>query len=166
MGIYRNVLEMVGNTPLLAVHNIDTGPCELFLKLELMNPGGSIKDRIGISMIEEAERRGDLKPGATLVNVSRGELVDEDAVAAALDVGHLGALAMDVGRAADQRPSAELASRPGVVATPHLGGLTPENADAQAMSSVEQVGAILARSMPPRAVNPDHATRLRDWWER
>lgn len=105
-----------------------------------------------------------MKPGATLVNVSRGELLDETAVAAALDSGQLGALAMDVGRAADQRPSAALASRPGVVATPHLGGLTAENADAQAASSVEQVQAMIDGSMPPRSVNAECATRLRQYW--
>jgi D-3-phosphoglycerate dehydrogenase len=105
-----------------------------------------------------------MRRGALLVNVSRGELLDEEAVAAALDSGHLGGLAMDVGRAPDQRPSSALATRPGVVATPHLGGLTPENADAQAMSSVEQVRAILAGTMPPRAVNESHAHRVRAWW--
>ena len=104
------------------------------------------------------------RPGAMLVNVSRGELLDERAVGAALDSGHLGGLAMDVGRAPDQRPTSELAARPGVVSTPHLGGLTPENADAQAMSSVEQVRSILAGELPPRSVNPDHAERLRVWW--
>jgi D-3-phosphoglycerate dehydrogenase len=107
-----------------------------------------------------------VRPGTMLVNVSRGELMDEAAVAAALDSGRLGGLAMDVGRAPDQRPSVDLARRPGVVATPHLGGLTPENADAQAMSSVEQVRAIVAGVMPPRAVNPEHADRLRAWWRR
>ena len=107
-----------------------------------------------------------MKAGALLVNVSRGELVDDDAVTAALDSGRLGGLAVDVGRAPDQRPRPELVRRPGVVATPHLGGLTPENADAQAASSVEQVRAILDRRMPPRSVNPDHATRLRRYWTR
>ena len=112
----------------------------------------------------DAEALARMRPGAVLVNVSRGELLDEDAVAAALESGHLGGLAMDVGRAADQRPSMALARRPGVVATPHLGGLTPENADAQARSSVEQVAAMLDGRLPPRSVNPDHADRLRARW--
>ena len=54
MHVYSNILDMVGYTPMLEVTHLDTGPCKLFLKLELMNPGGSIKDRIGVSMIEEA----------------------------------------------------------------------------------------------------------------
>lgn len=112
----------------------------------------------------DAEAIATMRPGAMLVNVSRGELIDDEAVAAALDSGRLGGLAIDVGRAPDQRPSPELARRPGVVATPHLGGLTPENADAQAISSVDQVGAIAAGEMPPRAVNPTAASRLHKWW--
>ena len=72
MAIFSNVLDMVGNTPLLEVTQFDTGPCRLFLKLELMNPGGSIKDRIGIAMIEEAEKRGDIKPGDTIVEATAG----------------------------------------------------------------------------------------------
>lgn len=57
---------------MLELSAMDTGPCRLFLKLELMNPGGSIKDRIGISMIDEAEKRGDIKPGDTLVEATAG----------------------------------------------------------------------------------------------
>lgn len=72
MQVFSNVLDMVGRTPMLEVTHLDTGPCRLFLKLELANPGGSIKDRIGISMIEEAEKRGDLKPGDTIVEATAG----------------------------------------------------------------------------------------------
>jgi D-3-phosphoglycerate dehydrogenase len=112
----------------------------------------------------DAEALRMMRPGAMLVNISRGELLDEDAVADALDSGHLGGLAMDVGRGADQRPSPGLAQRHGVVSTPHLGGLTPNNADAQAFSSVEQIEAILHGVMPPRTVNAESAHRLRSWW--
>lgn len=66
------VLDLIGNTPLVPVNRLDTGPCELFLKLESQNPGGSIKDRIGLSMIETAERDGLLKPGGTVVEATAG----------------------------------------------------------------------------------------------
>jgi len=69
---YGNVLEMIGRTPLLAVRRLDTGPCELFLKLESQNPGGSIKDRVGLYLIEAAERAGSIRPGGTLVEATAG----------------------------------------------------------------------------------------------
>jgi cystathionine beta-synthase len=72
MKVYGNVLEMIGRTPMLEMRRLDAGPCRLFLKLEMQNPAGSIKDRIGLSMIEEAERRGDLKPGGTIVEATAG----------------------------------------------------------------------------------------------
>ncbi|MCG8371105.1 MAG: pyridoxal-phosphate dependent enzyme [Proteobacteria bacterium] len=72
MHVYSNILEMVGQTPMLEIRHIDTGPCRLFMKLELMNPGGSIKDRIGVSMIEEAEKRGDIEAGDTIVEATAG----------------------------------------------------------------------------------------------
>ena len=72
MNVYGSVLEMIGSTPMLKLKSFDTGLCEVFLKLELLNPGGSIKDRIAVSMIEEAERRGDLAPGNTIVEATAG----------------------------------------------------------------------------------------------
>ena len=66
------VLALIGNTPMVEATRLDAGPCRLFLKLELQNPGGSIKDRIGLSMIEEAERDGSLKPGGTIVEATAG----------------------------------------------------------------------------------------------
>jgi len=67
-----DVLSLIGNTPLVEVTRFDTGLCKLFLKLESQNPGGSIKDRIGLSMIEAAERDGKLKPGGTIVEATAG----------------------------------------------------------------------------------------------
>jgi len=68
----NSVLQAIGNTPLVKVNHIDTGPCELFLKLENQNPGGSIKDRIALSMINEAEKNGELKPGQEIVEATAG----------------------------------------------------------------------------------------------
>jgi cystathionine beta-synthase len=89
MNIYRNVLEMVGNTPLLELQKLDAGPCRLFAKLELLNPGGSIKDRIGVAMIEAAEKRGELKPGDTIVEATAGNTGIGLALAAAQKGYHL-----------------------------------------------------------------------------
>ena len=72
MQVYGNVLEMIGRTPMLELKKLDTGPCRLFLKLELQNPAGSIKDRIGLSMIEEAAKRGALAPGGTIIEATAG----------------------------------------------------------------------------------------------
>src|SRR6185437_15516529 len=69
---YANVLEMIGHTPLITVSHIDTGPCRLFLKLENQNPGGSIKDRVGLYLIQAAERDGRLEPGGTLIEATAG----------------------------------------------------------------------------------------------
>ncbi len=70
--VFGNVLESIGNTPLIEVKRLDAGPCRLFLKLENQNPAGSIKDRIGRSMIEAAQRDGSIKPGGTLVEATAG----------------------------------------------------------------------------------------------
>jgi cystathionine beta-synthase len=69
---YRSVIETIGNTPMVEVRRIDTGPCRLFLKLENQNPGGSIKDRVALTMIAAAERDGAIKPGGTLIEATAG----------------------------------------------------------------------------------------------
>ncbi|MDB5745875.1 MAG: cystathionine beta-synthase [Massilia sp.] len=66
------IFSLIGNTPLVQVTRMDTGPCQLFLKLESQNPGGSIKDRIGRAMIEAAELDGSLKPGGVVVEATAG----------------------------------------------------------------------------------------------
>ena len=72
MEIYENILGLIGNTPVVRINHFDTGPCSLFMKMESQNPGASIKDRIGLKMIEDAEESGQLKPGATLVEGTAG----------------------------------------------------------------------------------------------
>ncbi|PHK95321.1 hydroxyacid dehydrogenase [Pseudoroseomonas rhizosphaerae] len=101
-----------------------------------------------------------MRRGAFFVNLARGELVDEAALAAALDSGHLGGAALDVGRAPDQMPSPALAHRPDVVATPHIGGLTRMATEHQAMDTVRQVAALAAGTLPEGAVNAEAAHRL------
>ncbi len=70
--VHRNVLDMIGDTPMVELTRLERGPCRLFLKLESQNPGGSIKDRIGHAMIEAAEREGRLKPGGVLIEATAG----------------------------------------------------------------------------------------------
>jgi D-3-phosphoglycerate dehydrogenase len=101
-----------------------------------------------------------MKPGAFFINAARGSLVDEAALLEALDSGHLGGCALDVGRAPDQMPSPALARHPRVVATPHIGGLTPAAAEHQALETVAQLTELLRGDMPVGAVNPGQARRL------
>jgi D-3-phosphoglycerate dehydrogenase / 2-oxoglutarate reductase len=102
-----------------------------------------------------------MRPGSFFVNAARGNLVDDAALAQALDSGHLAGAALDVGRAPDQMPAPALARHPRVVATPHIGGLTPPAIEHQALETVAQVAALLAGHLPPGAVNAEFATRWR-----
>ena len=72
MTVHTSLLSMIGNTPMLKLTAFDTGLCELFVKLESQNPGGSIKDRVGLAIIEEAEKSGELKPGGTIIEATAG----------------------------------------------------------------------------------------------
>src|SRR5688572_33341391 len=70
--IMKQILDLIGNTPLVEVRRMDVGRCRLFLKLENQNPGGSIKDRVALAMIEAAERDGKISPGGLLVEATAG----------------------------------------------------------------------------------------------
>ena len=107
-----------------------------------------------------AERFAEMRRGAFFINPSRGNLVDETALAEALDSGRLAGAAMDVGRAPDQMPSRELARHPNVIATPHTGGLTPPAIEHQSLETVRQTAAILKGEAPEGALNAEQAQRL------
>ena len=100
-----------------------------------------------------------MKPDAFFINMSRGNLVDEAALAKVLTEGRIAGAAMDVGRAPDQMPSPELARLPNVIATPHIGGLTPPASESQAFDTVRQVEALVAGKEPPGMANPKDWTR-------
>ena len=70
--VFHGILEMIGNTPMLELTRMDTGLCRLFVKMESMNPGNSIKDRIAVTMIDAAEKKGLLKPGGHIVEATAG----------------------------------------------------------------------------------------------
>jgi D-3-phosphoglycerate dehydrogenase / 2-oxoglutarate reductase len=100
-----------------------------------------------------------MKDAAYLINVSRGNLVDEAALEAALDSGRLAGCAMDVGRAPDQMPTPRLAAREDVIATPHTAGLTPQAIEHQSMETAAQAAEIVQGRAPKGAVNAQHWTR-------
>ncbi|MDT8320892.1 MAG: cysteine synthase family protein, partial [Xanthomonadales bacterium] len=72
MPVFDNVIDLIGETPIVRINHLDCGPCELLIKLESQNPGGSIKDRIGLKMIEDAEAQGLVGPGSVLVEGTAG----------------------------------------------------------------------------------------------
>ena len=100
-----------------------------------------------------------MQPHAFFINLSRGNLVDEKALAAALRDNRIAGAALDVGRAPDQMPGPELARLPNVIATPHIGGLTPPAIESQSVETVRQVKEIIDGKVPNGAVNAISWTR-------
>jgi D-3-phosphoglycerate dehydrogenase / 2-oxoglutarate reductase len=103
---------------------------------------------------------GRMRSDAFLINLSRGNLIDESALLQALEEKRIAGAAMDVGRAADQMPTPRLAQRLDVVATPHIGGLTEAAVAGQALETVAQVAKLARGEVPPGAINAEAASRL------
>ena len=140
-------------------HRSDLAPGLQLLSLAELLAGSDFVVCLAVSSPETRHMMDDaafaaMRPGAAFINLSRGELVDEAALARALDRGHLSGAALDVGSAPDQKPPPALARRADVIATPHIGGLTPEAIHHQAMDTVHQVAALAVGELPAGAVNP------------
>ena len=82
--VFDNVLELIGHTPLVRINRLNRGGAEVLVKVESRNPGASVKDRIGVAMIEDAEQRGVLKPGALIIEPTSGNTGIGLAIAAAV----------------------------------------------------------------------------------
>ena len=85
MQIKDSLLDLIGGTPMLKLNSLDTGLCNLYVKMESNNPGGSIKDRVGLSIIQEAETSGALQPGGTIIEATAGNTGIGFALVAALE---------------------------------------------------------------------------------
>jgi len=107
----------------------------------------------------DAEAFALMRRDAVFINVSRGNLVDEAALAKAITEKRIAGAAIDVGRAPDQMPTPAIAALPDVIATPHIGGLTPPAIEAQALHTVEQVRALASSAVPEGAANTEAWTR-------
>ena len=140
-----SLLDLIGKTPMVEVTRIDTGPCRLFLKLESQNPGGSIKDRIALSMIEAAEREGFLKPGGTIVEATAG---NTGVGLARVEVGEhrIGGLPAEAGHARELVQAGP--AHPGHAAEVLQQGGAPRAAHARDLVELAPQGPLV----PPRSV--------------
>ena len=156
--------DALGMTVLVADPHATTAPPFQQVGLEALLAGSDFVVCLAVATdatenLMNAAAFARMRPDAYFINVSRGGLVDEAALEAALRRGAIAGAALDVGRAADEMPSPALAALPNVVATPHVGGLTPPAIAAQAMETVAQAEAILRGEPPPGAINPAGWTR-------
>src|SRR6186713_2580003 len=152
----ESVLDLVGNTPLVRISRIirDLGPSDrqplLLAKLEMLNPGGSVKDRIGLPMIEAAERAGLLKPGGTIIEPTSGNTGHGLAIAAALK-GYRCIFVMADKQSAEKQALLRAYGAEVV--------LCPTNVDPESPESYYSVAARLARDIPG-AFKPDQYWNL------
>lgn len=153
--IFDNILETVGSTPLVRIHSLNQTAAEVLVKVESRNPGGSAKDRVGIAMIEDAEQRGVLKPGALIVEPTSGNTGIGLAVAAAVKGYHLILTMPDTMSLERRKLLAAFGAE--IVLTPGSEGMTGSIAKAQQILA-ENPGSF----MPGQFENPANAQVHRD----
>lgn len=153
--IFDNILETVGSTPLVRIHTLNQTAAEVLVKVESRNPGGSAKDRVGIAMIEDAEQRGVLKPGALIVEPTSGNTGIGLAVAAAVKGYHLILTMPDTMSLERRKLLAAFGAE--IVLTPGSEGMTGSIAKAQQILA-ENPGSF----MPGQFENPANAQVHRD----
>ncbi|MBQ7268926.1 MAG: cysteine synthase A [Bacteroidales bacterium] len=153
--IYQKLTDLIGNTPLLEVSGLEGQKARIALKLELFNPGGSVKDRIALAMIEDAERRGILKPGATLVEPTSGNTGIGLAWVARAK-GYKAVLTMPETMSVERRNLLK-AFGAGIVLTPGAEGMKGAIARAEQIRDETPGAVILGQFINP--ANPDIHTR-------
>lgn len=155
-------MEVVVHDP----YQADVAPCRQASSLQALLQASDFVVCLAPAVAETSNMFGAaafaaMKPTACFINAARGELVDEVALLHALDSSQIASCALDVGLACDQMPSPELAAHPRVIASPHIGGLTPQAVEHQALDTVEQVATMLQGCVPTGAINADQAFRFR-----
>ena len=153
--IYQKLTDLIGNTPLLEISGLEGQVARIALKLELFNPGGSVKDRIALAMIEDAERRGLLKPGATLVEPTSGNTGIGLAWVARAK-GYKAVLTMPETMSVERRNLLK-AFGAGIVLTPGAEGMKGAIARAEQIRDETPGAVILGQFINP--ANPDIHTR-------
>lgn len=154
--IYNSILETVGNTPMVALHSVTKGSKhKFFAKVEYFNPGGSIKDRVAMAMIEQAEKRGDLKPGGTIVEATSGNTGVGLALAAAVK-GYKCIFVMPE-KMSEEKRAILRAYGARVVITPS--GVEPEHPLSHYSVSKRIAGELPGAFLTNQYHNPDNPTR-------
>ena len=153
--IYQKLTDLIGNTPLMEISGLEGQKARIALKLELFNPGGSVKDRIALAMIEDAERRGLLKPGATLVEPTSGNTGIGIAWVARAK-GYKAVLTMPETMSVERRNLLK-AFGAGIVLTPGAEGMKGAIARAEQIRDETPGAVILGQFINP--ANPDIHTR-------
>ena len=160
--IYDSILQTIGNTPIVRIHGLGKGPANVLAKVEFFNPGGSAKDRVGLAMIEAAEKDGTLKPGNTIIEPTSGNTGIGLALAAAVKGYHMILTMPDTMSLERQKLAAAYGAE--IVLTPGDQGMTGAIEKANALAK-ERNGVILQQFENPANPAVHEATTGPEIWK-